>query len=424
MKRVFASLANGTVCIFSRKSISTSPPTDIGHAHLTPEACVLKCEAREYKSEAEDWDQPLVLTLSDSSPANSIKCMTFVGKDSLWCGCGNSISVIDLVNMEVVKSAQIFARRTLINELVSNGKKVWAIGRQLSSVMELDVETCEVKRVFDCSRVDPTGSNLSADPSIVEELALPSKTMSEDDVSPSASPQTVEQEEQIPDSSTSSHSSGGAVSQHQGFEISNEPKNPSKTPNAIYNQRLTRKTFTSIKKPRTRAYNISHTEGRSIFAPRPEFDALKRAQIRSLLRQQGATRVTSLLIVEDTLWIARGMGDVLIVNISRDANQHGMALSRLATEDSNKYGNRSNHKLCLVGKDYVVSSQWLEPLDMTRPRGFTDVGLGGSFATEYEVTAHQQITVWEAWNYDRIMLYLKKVSEMLDMDTDATNNID
>lgn len=349
--------------------------------------------------------------------------MTFVGGDRLWCGCGNTVYVIDLTKMEIVKSLQLFARKAqLINELVSNGKKVWVIGRQLSSVMELDIETCEVKCVFDCSLVDPTGSILLADPCTVDELALPSR--GEDELNSSVSPK--QEVEQIQDSSTSSQSSGGEggakAQQRRAFEVSNEPQNPSKAPNAIYNQRLTRKTFKSIKKPRTRAYNISHTEGGSgLSSSRSMSDALKRAQIRSLLRQQGATRVTSLLIMEDTLWVARGMGDILLVNIS-GGSQHGMTLARLSTEDTNKYGNRSNHKLCMVGKEYVVSSQWLEPLDIVRPRGLTESS-GPSFS-DNEVTTHQQITVWEAWNYDVVQVYTKKLYSMLDMDSDAVNSID
>lgn len=405
--------------------MSSPQPSEIGDAKLCPEACILKCESSQYQSEAEDWDQPLVIALSGGSRGNfSIKCMTFVGKDRLWCGCGNTISVIDVNTLTVEASIPIFSKRAqLINELVSNGNKVWGIGRQLANVMQWDVETYELKCVFDCGRVDPTGNCLVCEPSTVEELALPEAARDQEDKSPSSSPQFLEDQRE---KSTSSEESANSRNVDSGFEVSNEPENPSKTPYAAYNAHLTRLSLRTVKRPpRDRALNITQQEGgKGIFGPRPTFDALKKAQIRSMLRQQGATRVTSILIVHDTLWIARGMGDVLIVDISEGKN-HGIAIARLATEDSNKYGNRSNHKLCLIGKEYVVSSQWLEPLDLPRPRAPTDASLLGSLSEHSDViTAHQQITVWEAWDHDMIRTQALKISQMCDLDQLSLNDID
>lgn len=427
MKRVFASLANGTICIFSHKNISSPQESNIGDAKISPGACSLKCKDPQYQAEAEDWSEPLILTLSETIKAASIKCMTFVGSGRLWCGCGNSIVVVDVVNMKVLTTIPIFAKRAqLVNELVSNGVRVWGIGRQLANVMEWDAETYELKCVFDCSRVDPTGSNVIGDMSSVEDLALPAGTTTRKETkSPSASPQNLEEKEEVDplESSTSSLTSGSPT--ESVFVVSNEPENPSKTANAAYNPRLSRQTLKTFRRPRTRVYNITQQEGKSIFSPQPEFDAVKKAKIRSILRQQGATRVTSLLLVHNTLWIARGMGDVVVVDISENGD-HGMTIARFATEDSSKYGNRSNHKLCLVGSEYVVSSQWLEPLDMSRPRATTDAGqisAGGGGLDQPEVTAHQQITVWEAWNYDAIKLYAQKISQMHGLDSEALNEI-
>ncbi|XP_019852360.1 PREDICTED: leucine-rich repeat serine/threonine-protein kinase 1-like [Amphimedon queenslandica] len=414
VKRVFASLANGTICVFSRVSISSPQPSEVGDAQVIPEACVLKCEDDKYRTEAEDWGQPLILTLSEAAKGMSIKYMTFVGKDFLWCGCGNSISVINVVEMKVVTSIPVFTRRAqLINELVSDGNKVWGIGRQLANVIEWDAKTYTINCVFDCSRVDPTGNILIGVPSI-EEFILPDSMIStipkdSERKSPSGSPQ-----DQL-ESSTSSFTSGSPHND-SGFEVSNEPENPSKMPYATYNARFSRRTLRGIK-PRERTHNMSKQEGRGIFAPRPEFDALQKAKMRSILRQQGATRVTSLLLVHDTLWIARGMGDVLVVDISGGKN-HGMAIARLATEDSSKYGNRSNHKLCLVGNEFVVSSQWLEPLDMPRPRAQTDAGI---FGDQVDAIAHQQLTVWGAWSNEVICAQAQQVSDMIELDYQASS---
>ena len=49
------------------------------------------------------------------------------------------VVVVDIVNMMVVHQIPVFVKKS--NELVSNGIKVWGVGRQLSCVMEWEVET-------------------------------------------------------------------------------------------------------------------------------------------------------------------------------------------------------------------------------------------------------------------------------------------
>ena len=422
MKRVFASLANGTICIFSRKSISPDHGPQFGDACVNLEACSLHCEDQQYFSEANDWADPYIITLTEGFRAPAVKCMTFVGKDHLWCGCGNRISVMDVVNLKVESTFEVFNRRTQhINVLVSNGIKVWGIGRQLSCVMEWDAKTYQLLTIFDCSHVDPTSNCLKGDPASIPELAIPDDKMNRDEEeSPSASPQTINDRDD--DIGNDSLTTSDGSPKEQSFEVHNEPQDPSKTVNAVFHPQLSRKTLKTFRKPpRTRAYNIT-PQGKSIFSPRPEMDALRKAKVRSHLRQQGATRTTSLLLVDDTLWIARGMGDVLMVNINEDEN-HGVVMGRLASEDYNKYGNRSNHKVCLVGGEYVVSSQWLEPLDMQRPRAATvENSTARSSIEQPTITAHQQITIWEAWNMNNIKLYNQKISHMFQLDSQQSDD--
>ena len=344
--------------------------------------------------------------------------MSFVGKDQIWYGCGNTICVVDIINLRVVSNLTVFNKRNqLVNELVSNGVKVWGIGRQLSCVMEWDAKTQELLTVFDCSRIDPTGTSLKADPSSVEELTgtAASKSVKDEEGTPSESPVTDREDEMANDSGSLTTS---ASPKENGFHVQNEPQNPSKTINAVYNSRLSRQTLKTFRKPpRTRAKNMSLEPGKGIFAPRPEMDALQRAKIRSHLRMQGATRTTSLLYVQDALWIARGMGDILIVDVCEDEN-HGIVLARFSSEDCHKYGNRSTHKLCKVGKQSVVSSQWLEPLEMSRPRAATLEYPGqNQISEEPLLTAHQQITVWDSWDQSRVQLYNQKISHMLQLDS-------
>lgn len=413
---MFASLANGTICIFYRKSITPNLPSKLGDAVISAEACQLKCENPEFQDEAEDWDNPYILTLSEGIRASAVKCMTAVGTDQLWCGCGNTISVVDITNLKVLSNFPVFQRRTQhINELVSNSIKVWGIGRQLSCVMEWDAKTQDLLMIFDCSRIDPTGLCLKGDPNSIEELTNTTTNSIIDEITPSQSPATDNDSGSGNDNDSSSLTSASPLESE--FRVDSEPQNPSRTTNAPFNASLTRRTLKqcSHKPPRSRAVNISIDTRKGIFAPRPDMDAQHRARIRSHLRIQGATRTTSLLYVKDVLWVARGMGDVLIVDVSETDN-HGVVLARFASEDSHKYGNRSTHKLCKVGSHSVVSSQWLEPLDLQLPTGRRPPAMEGGISSEPLLTAHQQITVWEAWDKTRVQMYNHKIGYMLQLD--------
>ena len=414
VKRVFASLANGTLCVFSRKSISTQHgPT--GDATLIPEACTIKCEEEQYKTEAEDWSDPLILRLGESGKA--AKCMTFVGADQLWCGCGNTITVVDSIQMKVLHNIPVFVRRmALVNELVSNGTKVWGVGRQLSCIMEWDVKTYTLLHIFNCNNIDPTDENIISNPRLVEDLFDPESR-------PKA---TTVSEGTLSDQSN--------AAKREGFNVSNDPVAVSATANTPFSQRSTRRTLREVP-IRPRVKNIKENQKGVRSRISSTRDLVRR-------RQQGSTRTTSLVIVGNTLWAARGMGDILVIDIKGDEN-HGKVLSRLATEDSEKYGNRSYHKLVLVAGEYVVSSQWLEPVDIHRstpratlstPGGGGNVGGGGTspqlggeraLAKHFDkpqIMAHQAITIWEAWNRDRIHQFMsRRVTMLMQEDLDDVN---
>lgn len=441
VQRVFASLANGSLMIFTRKSISSSTPGKVGDAHVDKQACRIRCDDPAYLAEANDWADPLVLQLSEGMRTGAVKCMTFVGKDRLWCGCSNNVCVVDTVNLRVVHTFTFFIRRNqLINKLTSDGKRVWGIGRGLSKVMEWDAKTYQLLLVLDCSHVEPTGSSLVAEPSSVYDIAFPdsqvkdSKTDGVED--PSPSPPKSEDGPEDGSSETEKLSIEGSVSPvmgtspkkvRSGFQVTNEPLDPSRTSNAPFSSRNTRKTLRDANRPRS--YNMSKKKETSMFAVRPEESARLKARENYLLRQQGATRITDLLVVDQALWVARGMGDILIVDI-HEGSVHGKVLGRLASDDINKYGNRSHQRLALVGGSYVASAQWLEEI---RPRAVAapavptvpsttaphDGGLprsGTIFQDTGTPSSHQQITIWEAWSYNKIEQYSKKVCEMMELD--------
>ena len=376
---MFASLANGTLCVFSRKSISSQDQFPSGDAKIISEACTIKCDEDKFRQEAEDWARPLILRLGESGKA--AKCMTFVGGKQLWCGCGNTITVIDSRELKVLHQIPVFVKRmALVNELVSDGLRVWGVGRQLSCVMEWDVETYTLLHVFNCTTIDPTDENIISDPKLVEDLFDPdsrpkANTVSEGNVSP-------------------------RMERREGFNVENDPVKVQAT-GTPFSQRTTRCTLRGVKNitPRERVKNMKESKG----SIRKRIATSRELVLR---KHQGSTRTTSLVIIGETLWVARGMGDVLVVDVA-GGPQHGKVLARLSTEQSEKFGNRSYNKLVSVAGEYVVSSQWLEPVDRKAPRG-----------KEAQATTHQAITIWKAWSHKKIADFMSHRSAMLMMEDD------
>eukprot|EP00731_Ephydatia_muelleri_P005646 Em0002g1822a len=347
VRRVFASLANGTLCVFSCKSLC-GDLTSMGDAQHTDDCKVIVSD-NAYAVEANDWSDPVFLQLD--VPRKSVKCMTFVGGDHLWCGCGNGIVVVDIVNMKVVKQIPVFVKNmALVSELVSDGSAVWGVGLHLSCVLQWDVKTYTLVSVFDCSKVDPTGLVVTTDPREFEDIFDPER----------AKPTSIQADlsEQLTE---------------DRFNVGNEPLNPSQSSQKI-SQPAIRRNLTTV------YHSKQATFQRSL--------AVSVASKKKIPLHQKSTRTTSLLVGNDTLWVGRGMGDIIVLDISRGP-AHGKVLARLATEGCEKYGNKSHHKLVMVAGEYVVSSQWLEPIDMNKDQ-------------TSENSAHQEVTIWEAWGHRQL----------------------
>ena len=374
VKRVFASLANGRLCIFSRTSAS-GPSTPTGDAELIPEACKVVCD-NEFLMEAQDWAEPLILYLADTSkPA---KCMVFVGSDRLWCGCGNNIIVVDSVNLKVVQQIPVFNKKmALVNELVSDGKSVWGVGRHLSCVMEWDAKSCLLVKVFDCSFISPANKQLvTCEPKEFEDLFDP-------DVTKAQQPAIREKEEE----------ENPTPSKSDTLTVVNDPMGPSQSYIRPAKRQVTR---TLRARPRP---------------TQPAKSSVDEARKKILGRLNGSTRTTSLVIVNGTLWVGRGMGDIIIIDISGDKEGHGRVLARLAPDDCEKYGNRSYHKLVVVMGEYVVSSQWLEPVEMRK------AGCGCE-----EVSARQEIAIWDAWSHKAIESFSNHIASMIRLDATVASD--
>ena len=269
----------------------------------------------------------------------SVKCMTFVGTDQLWCGCGNGIAVVDIVNLRVLHQIPVFVKNmALVNEVISDGNAVWGVGLHLSCVLQWDVKTYSLVSVFDCSSVDPTGRVVTTVPTEFEDLFAGGKKDTQ-----ASDPETK------------------MLKYETSFKILNETINPSKSILTI-------------------SRSNSLTCGPNVFKKVRDEKRYSVHKTKKLSSYQCSTHATSLAILNSTLWVGRGMGDIIILDISRGP-AHGKVLARLATEDCQKYGNKSYHKLVAAGGKYVVSSQWLEKI--------SDRAQSGTF---------QKVVIWEAWS--------------------------
>ena len=111
-------------------------------------------------------------------------------------------------------------------------------------------------------------------------------------------------------------------------------------------------------------------------------------------------RVTSLLIVNGTLWVGRGVGDVLTVNVNSTGNDvsHGHVFAQLVADNLLGYENGQVDELVNSGSNKVVCLRRLEP---TR----------GSLNNEERCTERYQLVVWEAWGDSEFKRFQDRLDE-------------
>ncbi|XP_052829612.1 C-Jun-amino-terminal kinase-interacting protein 4 isoform X4 [Octopus bimaculoides] len=104
--RVLVALADGSVAIFHRASDG-------------------------------QWDLKNYHLLDLGKPSHSIRCMVLVANKHVWCGCKNSIHVVDPQNMKVVKSFDAHPRKeSQVRQLAWVGDGVW-VSIRLDSTLRL-----------------------------------------------------------------------------------------------------------------------------------------------------------------------------------------------------------------------------------------------------------------------------------------------
>lgn len=111
-------------------------------------------------------------------------------------------------------------------------------------------------------------------------------------------------------------------------------------------------------------------------------------------------RVTSLLIVNGSLWVGRGVGDVLTVNVNSTNNDvsHGHVFAQLVADNLLGFENGQVDEIVNSGSNKVVCLRRLEP---TR----------GSLSNEERCKERYQLVVWEAWGDSEFKRFQDRLDE-------------
>ena len=111
-------------------------------------------------------------------------------------------------------------------------------------------------------------------------------------------------------------------------------------------------------------------------------------------------RVTSLLLVNGSLWIGRGVGDVLTVNVNSANNDFplGYVFAQLESDNLLGYENGQVDEIVNSGTNKIVCLRRLEP---TRKNA----------ASEDRFTERYQIIVWEAWGDLEFRKFRRQLNE-------------
>jgi hypothetical protein len=339
--------------VFSRQSITGEIPERIGRAVKRPDLTDIRCTDEEYEQEAREWLDPQVLQVSESKkPPN---CLQIVKGSHLWCGCGNTIVVVDISKMEKINEFPVFSNNFhLVYQLVTVDDRVWVRGRQLPSVIEYNATTFEPLWKINCEEIDPSGKF------VYEKYSLEQDASTDEPPFPEPRPRGDSKE------------NNSAL-----FKVEEEP---------------------SFLRPGGRLNTLMNS-GKSLRLRRERLGSMiipKLSDIRK--RRHGGTRVTSFLLVKNCLWIGRGMGDILVVDVSKSETS-GRVLARLALDDSETYGSKSSQLLVLVNNEYVVATQYLA--SSARPAAGNDS------------TSRQQVTVWDAWTRESILEFNHRIQAIL-----------
>lgn len=149
--RVFASLANGTLLVLSKKEGEADEDKLLFNEEIEDIISNMK----------EKWSDPIVINLATKGlPA---KCMTFTRNNTeLWVGSGNMIIIINPDTYEILEQIQALRMKKhhLISCMATDGSSVWLSDRKSSIITQWDVETRTKLLKLQCNMENPLNQNL------------------------------------------------------------------------------------------------------------------------------------------------------------------------------------------------------------------------------------------------------------------------
>ncbi|XP_048583428.1 leucine-rich repeat serine/threonine-protein kinase 1 isoform X2 [Nematostella vectensis] len=152
VKKVYASLANGTLVVFTHISASTACQL---HSDVTLSYTDVSDDV--IKKEMSEWRDIQVINLGQNR--NPVKCMVLVNDSrELWASCGNKILIVSTQTLAVIEEITVYSSlRAHIRKMVVSGDKVWSIDRRSTKILEWDVKSYQLSRVFDVDLEHPIG---------------------------------------------------------------------------------------------------------------------------------------------------------------------------------------------------------------------------------------------------------------------------
>jgi leucine-rich repeat kinase 1 len=322
VSRVIAALADGQLYTFARLMSWEE----------------LHIKTKTHSEDLKDsWQHEKSLVIKSDTPINSMVIVK--DQTELWCTSNNYLFIVQLSDFQIVHSFQLFASsKSYITWLAADKQNVYGIDKRAPFVLQWNIESRQLSWILDCSRkLLEVGKSVSVAP--YENVYV--------DIMNRAS--------QVLSSAVAAKGKG-SLSQRRSQSV------------AVDHDRKPTNWAVGMKGSKGSDFSPYSTVSGNLQRPTYSVHQGYRHPLTNVVLQTVATasrlpqRITSLLIVQDTLWVARGMGDIIILRRDLTESGHCRVVGQLRPKESaDHYGNSSDQKLALVDNERVLASQYLEP---------------------------------------------------------------
>ena len=246
---------------------------------------------------------PSLQVINLANEGRPAKNMVFTKNNKeLWVASGNSIAIIDVPNLQLVEQIKVFTLpRHMVTQLVTDGERVWSTDRKSSIVYQWDVATRKKQFKFDCD----VACNAKG---FVLAQAISDRLFEEITDSPPMSPkveknfEVIAEEREVEEypkkTMTIARNDGPINLLKISPLIIKATRKMHLQPSILFSQKKRK----LGKKVRTR-----HFEAEPVCHVRPRAGAYSDTSVR----------LGPMLLIGDGLWVGRGVGDILIINIRK-----------------------------------------------------------------------------------------------------------